>query len=59
MLASAVGGFAAALVPTLALEGSMWVAALGAGAGAAVSGLKGALARLVGDPESASLSQRV
>lgn len=56
---SAAGGFAAALVPAQAADASMWWTALGAGVGAALSLVKGMLARAFGDPNSASLSRKV
>lgn len=59
VVTSAVGGFAAALVPVNALDGSMWWTAAAAGIAAAVSAFKGFVAKAVGNPDSASLSRRV
>lgn len=58
-VASAVIGFYTAFIPAQATNASMWYAALGAGLGAAGSVLKGALARAIGDRNSASLSKAV
>ncbi|MDI9829670.1 hypothetical protein [Streptomyces sp. KAU_LT] len=55
VVTSAAYGFVAAFVPAQAADASMWYAALGAGLGAALSLLKGMVARAFGDPNSASL----
>lgn len=59
VVTSAAYGFVAAVVPAQASDASMWWAAFGAGAGAALALLKGMLARAFGDPNSASLSRKV
>lgn len=56
---SFLGGFLAGLVVTRPLDGSMWWTAAAGGVAAAASLLKGILARLTGDANSASLSRRV
>lgn len=59
VITSFLGGFLAGLVVTRPLDGSMWWTAAAGGVAAAVSLLKGILARLTGDANSASLSGRV
>ncbi|MFJ4469623.1 hypothetical protein ACIP2X_19345 [Streptomyces sp. NPDC089424] len=59
VITSTAAGFASAFVPAQAADASMWYAAGGAAIGAALSLVKGLLARAFGDPNSASLSRRV
>jgi hypothetical protein len=52
-------GFAGAFVITQPLDASMWYAAGAAGVAASLSLLKGLVAKLRGDSDSASLSRKV
>lgn len=59
VLASFVGGFVGGITVATPLDGSMWYAALSGGVAAAVSLVKGLLARLKDDKNSASLAKGV
>jgi hypothetical protein len=55
VLSSALGGFVGGLVVTQPLNGSMWYSAATAGVAAGISVVKGLIAKLVGDKNTASL----
>ncbi|MGW5352196.1 hypothetical protein ACWERV_17005 [Streptomyces sp. NPDC004031] len=57
VLSSALGGLVGGIVITEPLNGSMWYAAGTAGVAAGFSVVKGLLARLFGDKNSASLAK--